>query len=624
MVNRWIENINNLNGDMIFNRSFLMPEEALEKISASWIHKSITCSSSYDIKTKLIDITFREKQTNLRNVYESFLPLVVELINSNRANNTSCLLVDSEGYVVYYYQGSGRGLGMQCNATTGRNRFVMDELLTGKTIEAELHSSDSNDFLYSILSPIKDINDELVAIFIFASSQELSQELLIKYYLNIQLCYAHYQYLQYLPHYANSILNGIPDCALLMDKNNTIIQANQKVTEVLNIPQTALLGKQLNSVLNQENGNWNIKSTDKQIIFTLNERDIPCSIINQYTIPAWNDLAQYMLIFKPDKSFQESSPILDQQELSPFTCLVGDTSAIKKIKSLCQKIAGKPTNILIQGESGTGKELLAEAIHLQSGRQGPFIPINCGAIPKELLLSELFGYEGGTFTGARKDGKAGKLEIADHGTIFLDEIGEMPIDMQVSLLRFLQDKKVTRLGSNSTKKVDVRIIAATNRNLLEEVSLGNFREDLYYRLNVINVTMPPLRERQEDIPTIVQYILQKLCREYDLQYPVIEPAVMDIFKHHFWHGNVRELQNVVEVALLTNEGDVITKDDLPPYLLKKPSDIRGKKGNIQEYYKLAIMEALNDCDWNISLAAKTLGISRNTLYKKIQEFNIRS
>ncbi len=324
-----------------------------------------------------------------------------------------------------------------------------------------------------------------------------------------------------------------------------------------------------------------------------------------------------MLIFKAHQEYVHPYPLAK----SPFNKLIGETPVTKKIKLTAKNIAKKPCNVLIRGESGTGKELLAEAIHWESGRKGPFVPINCGAIPRELLQSELFGYEEGTFTGARKGGRKGKFEIADCGTLFLDEIGEMPTDMQVSLLRVLQDKMITRLGGNVQKKVDVRIIAATNTNLEEAIARGAFREDLYFRLGVVNITTPPLRQRQDDIPLITKHVLKSLCQEYQLHEPVIEKEVMVLLKNYYWKGNVRELRNVVESALLTCTGDRIARESLPNYLLQTRENVHAM-GNIQNYEKKAVIDALNSSNGNISRAAKILGITRNTLYKKIDEFNI--
>lgn len=286
-----------------------------------------------------------------------------------------------------------------------------------------------------------------------------------------------------------------------------------------------------------------------------------------------------------------------------------------------KRAARTSSNILIEGESGTGKEVLAEAIHHASGRSGPFIPINCGAISKELLQSELFGYEDGAFTGGKKGGMCGKFEIANGGTVFLDEIGEMPLAMQVSLLRFLQDKTVIRVGGNKSIKVNVKIIAATNRDLNTEVVRGNFREDLYYRLNVVNIKMPPLRQRKKDIKLLVEYIIQKLCAEFNIPQPNIEQPVMDILMKYDWPGNARELHNVIEHLLVVCQGENITIADLPPRLGTGHGISKITGGTLESLEKTAIINTLREYEGNLSKTATSLGMSRPTLYRKMKKFN---
>jgi len=236
------------------------------------------------------------------------------------------------------------------------------------------------------------------------------------------------------------------------------------------------------------------------------------------------------------------------------------------------RLAEVNSTILITGESGTGKELIAETIHNNSARKnGPFVKVNCGAIPESLLESELFGYESGAFTGARKEGKLGYCELASGGTIFLDEISELPLSLQAKLLRFLQNKEIIRIGGRNPFKVDVRIIAATNRNLLEMVRKREFREDVYYRLNVVPINIPPLRERKEDIPNLVVHFMQLFNNKYRLA-KRIDPGVIDILMRHDWPGNIRELENLIERLVVTTANNIITADDLPSYLSNMVSD----------------------------------------------------
>jgi len=252
--------------------------------------------------------------------------------------------------------------------------------------------------------------------------------------------------------------------------------------------------------------------------------------------------------------------------------LVVNSSKMRNLLETVIRLAEVNSTILITGESGTGKELIAETIHNNSARKnGPFVKVNCGAIPESLLESELFGYESGAFTGARKEGKLGYCELASGGTIFLDEISELPLSLQAKLLRFLQNKEIIRIGGRNPFKVDVRIIAATNRNLLEMVRKREFREDVYYRLNVVPINIPPLRERKEDIPNLVVHFMQLFNNKYRLA-KRIDPGVIDILMRHDWPGNIRELENLIERLVVTTANNIITADDLPSYLSNMVSD----------------------------------------------------
>ncbi|MEA1961480.1 MAG: sigma-54 dependent transcriptional regulator [Bacillota bacterium] len=289
---------------------------------------------------------------------------------------------------------------------------------------------------------------------------------------------------------------------------------------------------------------------------------------------------------------------------------------MNRIKSIAKRAAKSSATVLIEGESGTGKELFAEAIHQESQRTGQFTAINCGGIPSELIQSELFGYEEGAFTGAKKRGCAGKFEIADGGTVFLDEIGEMPVDMQVSLLRFLQDKTVTCVGGHTSKKVDVRIVAATNRNLKDEVSKGNFREDLYYRLNVINLQIPPLRDRKQDIPMIVNYLLQRLCEAEGESEITINQQAMEGLMNYDWPGNARELENAIQRAFILRQDDELDFDQSSITTKTEGCKKDTIDATISNVEKEAIEKTLKAYNGNISQTANALGITRQTLYRK--------
>lgn len=354
--------------------------------------------------------------------------------------------------------------------------------------------------------------------------------------------------------------------------------------------------------------------------------------------------AGYILVLKEVKELNKISKILSSHRNNftryTFDNIIGESPQIKLVIDQCKSIADSPSTVLITGESGCGKELFAQSIHNASSRaNGPFIAVNCGAIPKNLIESELFGYEAGAFTGSAKGGAAGKFELANGGTIFLDEIGEMPLDMQVHLLRVLQENKITRIGSKTPIDIDVRVIAATNRDLKEEINKGSFRNDLYYRLNVLPIKVPPLKDRIGDIPILLDHFLKEKSKKLSKDIPKISQALFKKLITYCWPGNIREFENFIEnlVALdgvtsyqidlqdchcLTydNLGNIISTDN------KEPDDIQCELPSVTPLIVLEqqeIKKALEVYNGNMTKAAKSLGISRNALYNKINRYNIK-
>lgn len=307
-----------------------------------------------------------------------------------------------------------------------------------------------------------------------------------------------------------------------------------------------------------------------------------------------------------------------------FHKIKGRSRSIKNAITLAKKVAQTDATVMITGESGVGKELFAQAIHKASPRsEGPFVAINCGAIPAALFESELFGYERGAFTGAIKEGKKGKIAASDNGTLFLDEIGELPLELQVKLLRVLQEKHYYRVGGTQPIPVNVRIVSATNRDLENLIKDGLFREDLYYRLNVVSIPIPPLRERIEDLPELVQLFLQEFVHQYKKPIPDIEPEVLVTFMHAPWSGNIRQLKNTIERLIILADDNRITLAHLPTELVKReqPSPFR-ETADGSEDERLKILHALEKTYGNKSAAAKLLGISRVTLYNNIKKYRI--
>ena len=315
--------------------------------------------------------------------------------------------------------------------------------------------------------------------------------------------------------------------------------------------------------------------------------------------------------------------------------IIGQTARMHKIYAMIEKVARSPTTALITGESGTGKELVARALHEHSDRaSAPFIQVNCGAIPESLFESELFGHEKGAFTGAVA-AKPGKFELADGGTLFLDEVGELPKDMQVKLLRVLQDGQFERVGGVRSMSVDVRLVAATNRVLETEVKEGRFREDLFYRLNVIPIQIPPLRERADDIPLLVEHFIAKFNKRLNTDVEGVSPDALAALLAHTWPGNIRELENLIERSVLLTEDTVLTMGDLPGLTpsnlgrVEAPPD--AEEMGLKEYVRVyttkleraRIQRVLEEEDSNVTRASKKLGISRKSLQMKMKDYGLR-
>lgn len=330
---------------------------------------------------------------------------------------------------------------------------------------------------------------------------------------------------------------------------------------------------------------------------------------------------------KKDEILQRVTELIQPVKKNSFDEIIGTSNAIRKVKDDAKTFAVGISNILIHGESGTGKEVFANAIHQESKfAKGPFIAVNCAAIPDNLLESELFGYEEGSFTGAVKGGRVGKFEMANNGTLFLDEIGEMPIHLQSKLLRALQERKIQRVGSTKSIDVNIRIITATNRDLRKMIETGEFREDLFYRLGVIPIEIPPLRQRKEDIPELSSYFLKMYASMMDkTMIKGFEQDVIDLLCSYKWPGNVRELQNTIEYAVNKCQGTKICMHDIAERLVMTNGERLSPVKNLEELEKHEIQNALavfTNTQEGKAKAAEALGISRATLYRKISKYQL--
>lgn len=339
------------------------------------------------------------------------------------------------------------------------------------------------------------------------------------------------------------------------------------------------------------------------------------------------------LIFKVKKALRyrqlEEEHVLQKERLGirfDFSSIIGKGPKMKELFETLAMVAPTEATVLLLGESGTGKELVANAIHQNSPRRDkPYVKVNCAALPETLLESELFGHEKGAFTGALYT-KKGRFELADGGTIFLDEIGEMSIPTQTKILRVLQEREFEPVGGTKTVKVDVRIISATNKDLEEEVQRGRFRDDLYYRINVVPITIPPLRERKEDIPLLAEHFLRIYSEKNKRMIKDFEPRVMDAFMRYGWPGNVRELENIVERTVIMGRGDMIALEDLPPTIVGSQQEedrtTPPTATALRDVEREAIIRTLHQTGGNRTKAADILGITRKTLQNKIKEYGI--
>ncbi|CAA7602989.1 RNA polymerase sigma factor 54 interaction domain protein [Acididesulfobacillus acetoxydans] len=424
-----------------------------------------------------------------------------------------------------------------------------------------------------------------------------------------------------------TVLNFLNDGILLTDAERRVTHYNRLAQKLLDIPETE--PSTLFQLLDEKRL-W--RSVERGEVFSGQVKGK--RVASQFycdAVPVANGerIEGAVITLKDVQQIKKLVKAATETEIEThFSEIIAASAKMKRLKEVALKVAPSNATLLIQGESGTGKELLARAIHQSSKRRdNSFITINCGAIPENLLESELFGYDEGAFTGARRGGKLGKFELAHNGTIFLDEIGDMPLHLQVKILRVLQERRVERVGGLHSIPVDVRVIAATNRDLESMVKTGEFREDLFYRLNVIPLYIAPLRERQEDVPLLIRFYLEHYSQVTGKSVRGISPEALRILSRYTWPGNVRELGNVVEYSVTMTPGEYITAEFLPARVLEGPQSGPQPKTslNLKSLEKEAIIKALTAAEeeGNKEGAAKLLGISRATLYRKIKEYNIR-
>ncbi len=444
--------------------------------------------------------------------------------------------------------------------------------------------------------------------------------------------------------------DNICEAICICDYNGEVIYWNKASEKLYNIKKDEIIGTYIGDFF--PNALTNEVFKNKKTIKDVLHQPVEGKKVFLSAVPIFNSSNQMTAVITTDKDIHDIDEIMERLKKEEkkskyyevrykeqiakqysFSGIISKNKKVIEAITLSQRVAPSNANVMITGESGTGKDVFATAIHNASGRKGKYIAVNCSAIPEELLESELFGYEEGAFTGAKKGGKIGKFELANNGTLFLDEVGEMPFKMQSKLLRVLQDGIISRLGSDKTIETDVRIIAATNIDIRSAMDKDNFRSDLYYRLAVVNIDLPPLRERKEDIKELTKYFVKEFSEKENINITSFDEEIYNIFESYFWEGNIRELRNVVQRIVVLSDDGRIKKEDVPNYIVNGLKPIEMDKTNeeftscdfndsIKKLEIKMLTEAIMAANGNKTNAAKLLNINRTTFYYKIKLYNL--
>jgi transcriptional regulator with PAS, ATPase and Fis domain len=621
----------------VIDRDIIRPD-----IARSWYRCRKQKDSSF-IPKPLNRQALEAKQEKNRILIEAARPVMLDmaLMLKNSMCSFSLMLMDVEGDAIEVInEGFDKVTsGYHCNemgsGTTGAGLALIEHV--GVEVTGYEHLLPYAHNWHTIGVPVRNNNRGIIGVFGLLNADGPCPPLTMQMVsLGAQFIESRLRSPQIKPNIPSLLLESTTEAAALVDQAGFIVDANCKLTTLLETTKNQLAGQHILHFLAGD-CNASLFSSSEELggLFQLKAKTrLGCNTntsylchLNRVLVKSESLAPSMLLTFNVVRRIGNEVYFSNQPpapNADPFESLIGTSPIFTRLIEIARKAARSSSNILIEGESGTGKELLAKAIHEGSRPHAPFIAINCGSIPRELLNSELFGYEEGSFTGAKKGGRPGKFELANRGTIFLDEIGEMPLDMQVGLLRFLEDRSVTRIGGQHPRTLDVRIISATNRNLADEVKKGNFREDLYYRLNVVYFKMPSLFERPQDIPLLANHLLHRLCERQKIDKIAFEEEVVNHLKSYHWPGNVRELQNVIESSMIISNGRTITVDCLPAAFGGMEDEVdRCSVNRLDECQKAAIIETLVQFNGNISKSAQALGITRTTLYKKMSQMNIK-
>lgn len=589
-----------------------------------------------------------EKRKNL--LVEAADPVMETLYQCVRGTDFVVVLIDADGYILKSIgdlkalrraENLSFGPGSNWSEMSVGTNAIGTSLALGRPIKVTgpEHYNDGHHSWMCAASVIRDPNGKVIGCLDLSgprSNEKFNSLGIVSASIRnieerLRMEQAHYSLLR-ANRFMNNAINTVSEGVISVTSEGMINGVNRAAARLLGMVPSDMVGRDAGSVLNLNINKAQIDNFSapggKNLKISTRSGNVHCrASVKPFRNDEKGEEGAIVTLSSPGRA-KESKPRFEGFKARySFTDIIGKSEAIQEAVNRAVLAARSPSTVLVLGESGTGKEVFAQAVHNAGERRdAPFVSINCGAISRELVQSELFGYSDGAFTGARKGGRLGKLEIADGGTLFLDEIAEMPLEMQVNLLKVIEDKAILPVGGDKVVPADVRIIAATNKSLYHEVRNGNFREDLYYRLNVVSLEIPPLRERGEDIDLLTDYYLERLSVVMDKNIDRVDPRFMTAVRKYDWPGNVRELVNVLEQAVNFMQDDELRLEHLPARI--KPERAAPAFLDQDDILPLAVLEkaaiehALSKCRGNISRVAKALGIGRNTLYDKMKRHGI--
>lgn len=596
-------------------------------------------------KLILNDKDLKEKLTESAQLIKVSTPIINNMYKIVKGSGFVITLTDSEGYIInivgdqeivkesaeiYFVKGS-----LWTEETVGTNgiAIVLKNDIPVQIIGKEHYCKIHHDWTCSA-APIHDEFGKMIGCLNLSGKSHKAHKHTLGMVLTATYSIERQLYLEKSNSLLTATFQSISDGMIILNNELKIENLNGKASEILGYTKTELIGKNIKEIIKDVKFIEKVLKTgeiyyDVDCDINMNYKKIKC-VVNIVPISFKYNIGGVVFTFNTAKIINKVvNKVVGNRAVYNFEDILTENSRMKALIEYTKKVAKSDANVLVIGESGTGKELFAHSLHNYSNRRNePFVAINCASIPKELLESELFGYEKGAFTGAGSQGHIGKFELGDGGTIFLDEIGEMPLDMQAKLLRVLDNKMISRVGGNYERFIDIRVIAATNRNLIEEVKKNKFRMDLYYRLNVLNIKTIPLRERKDDIKILAENFMRILNEKNNTDKELSEEYIRRLMAEE-WDGNVRELKNEIERAYFLSENSTIHDNGFIQSLNEQMNNnewnnFSHEKNiiNIETIEMENLKKALTQCNNNVIQAADLLGIGKSTFYRKIKKYNI--